>query len=77
MSLHDRVITEYAGIGGRVAGSRLPFLVPTTDVASNTAVNAKLVAKAKKMAAARAETRVRLRLVSLESRRPLKTIQTD
>ena len=77
MSLHDRVITEYAGVGGRIAGSRAAFTVPTTDVASNTAMSAKLVAKAKKMAAARAETRARLRLVSLESRRPLKTIQTS
>ena len=28
MSLRDRVITEYGGIGGRVAGARHPHSVP-------------------------------------------------
>ena len=75
MSLHDRVILEYAGVGGRNVGARRGVQT-VADLPNNSSViPPKLAAKVKRLAATRQEVRARLREISLEDRRVLKTVK--
>lgn len=75
MSLHDRVVLlEYGGIGGRVAGARKPLQLPLSPSITTRDMTPELVEKRKRELRQRAEVRERLRQLSIEDRRPLKTL---
>jgi len=74
VSLADRVLTEYAGVGGRVAGARHPHRVPSSNVSVNRVMTKAQAAKFKDQQANRQSTRDQMRKIALESRRQLKTI---
>lgn len=80
MSLLARLLPESAltegGIGGRVAGARRGFTLPppTSKTSGARDMIPELVAKRKRELAQRQEVRDRLRMLAIESRRPLKTL---
>jgi hypothetical protein len=75
MSLADRILVEYGGVGGRVAGARHPHRIPRSNTASNRVLSPKQAKKIEDANAARQSTREQMRKVAIgESRRPLKTI---
>jgi len=74
VSLFDRVLTEYGGVGGRVAGARHPHRIPRSNTASNRVLSPEQAKKIKQANAARQSTREQMRKIAIESRRPLKTI---
>jgi len=80
MSLFDRLmrgsaLTEGA-IGGRIAGARRAYTLPppTSGTAGQRDMTPELIKKRKRELAQRQEVRERLRILAIESRRPLKTL---
>jgi len=77
-------LTEYGGIGGRIAGGRHPYRVPPSNtippanvIVSPKDMTAELMAKRQRELEQRAETRERMRQLAIEcDRRPLKTLRS-
>lgn len=75
VSLHSRIVlTEYGGIGGRVAGARKPIPLPLSPSITMRGTTLELVKKRKREMKRHVEVRERLRQLAIEDRRPLKTL---
>jgi len=74
VSLRDRVITEYGGIGGRVAGARHPHSVPPPASINHDQMSPERAEKLSRREDSRRKTRDYLRQLALEGRRPLKAL---
>lgn len=73
-SLFSRILSEYGGIGGRIATYRHPTGGPSPGFYTPAATTAKQKKRQCEADKARERTRERLRELAVESRRPLKTI---
>ena len=71
--LQESALTE-GGIGGRIAGARRAYSVPPPDVAGARDMTPELIKKRKRELEQRQDVRERLRVLAIESRRPLKTL---
>ncbi len=69
MSLYERVVlTEYGGIGGRIAGGRHPYSVPPSNVIVKPEMTPEQADKIKRREERRRETREYLRKIALEAK---------
>lgn len=67
-------LTEYGGIGGRVAGARRAIRMPVSPTISTGGIAPEMVEKRKREQRQRTEVRERMRQLAIEDRRPLKTL---
>jgi hypothetical protein len=68
-------LTEFGGIGGRVAGARKMVSLPMSPVVTFGGMTPELAEKRRREQEQRADVRDRLRQLSIEDRRPLKTLE--